>query len=79
MAIEIINRFNNGNGGVSILISREVGGEIHETGEFLETREAVNLALRILHGVVDLPHEIESRIRELLPPGRFVISVRRDE
>lgn len=75
MSIRVEARFNSGNGGVSIVVVRERGGEIHETGEFLDPRKAVTLALEILHKVMDLPPEIDSKIRELAPGGRLIVPI----
>lgn len=47
--IEAIARFNNGNGGVSILIERENNkGDTFVTGQLVSPEEAVRVGLEIL-------------------------------
>ena len=72
--VEVEARFNSGGGGVSIVVSREDGTLM---GHFLQPREAVALALEILHKVMDVPAEIDSKLRELVPGGRRVLPVKK--
>lgn len=54
MSIEVINRFNGGNGGVSVIISHETGRpttgieEVETMGEFMTPRKAFELGILIL-------------------------------
>lgn len=48
MSIEVISRFNNGRGGVSLIIDREVGGEIHRIGQLLEPHHAIDVGIDII-------------------------------
>lgn len=52
----------NVNGGVFVHMERFDGAKVIE---FLERREAVDLALKLLHGVANVPHELDAAIRGL--------------
>ncbi len=61
-------RFNSGNGGVSVIIKREVGdrGEVIEASELLSPRQAIDLALQLIHkAAITVPVELDVAIRNL--------------
>jgi hypothetical protein len=66
--IEVVKRFNNANGGVSILFfdeNEDRGGELeHLGGTFLDAFDAINLACEILDACVS--HDTMDRIRSLV-------------
>ncbi len=70
--IEAEAKFNSGNGGVMVRISRENalgfgddGEKPREMGELLSPRKAIDFALLVLHKATDVPPELDAAIRKL--------------
>jgi hypothetical protein len=84
VTIEIINRFNGGNGGASIVISRETGrtggmggiDETEEVSEFVSASRAKEIALHLLRNSVhdDTFKAIKKLVEDDVPYGRVILT-----
>lgn len=66
MSITTEAKFNSGNGGVMVLITREHGEEATIVGELLSPRKSIDLALELIHKAANsVPDELDAAIRNL--------------
>lgn len=73
MSISTEAKFNSGNGGVMVTISRETGRfgmggveEVVEASELLSPHKAIDLALELIHKAANsVPDELDAAIRDL--------------
>lgn len=66
--ITVDSTFNNGNGGIILTVKQRSPGPadinyVSEASEFLRPKAAISLALEILHKLIDVPADVDSKIR----------------
>lgn len=76
--INVEAKFNSGNGGVMVVITKPTGqtglsGEEYteELAELLSPRKAIDLALLILHKATNVPPELDTAIKSLKDKERW--------